>query len=332
MAGNPTIVVRIASNVREFLKGTDQVERALDDLGDESGDLSLDVERDTRRMEDAFRDAAASIDKSSRKAERSVREGFADPAVESGKEAGSEVGAEFASNLGESLASSDLSGLGRDTAAGLVSGFASIGGPIGLVLAGVAATAAGVFAGITSAAEASKERIDELYQSLIGGDALASESLKESQALAYLDSLGSSADQVLDAYEAIGVSLPDVVAALAGDEGARQRIAEATDKATDSLFAQEDAATKAGDALTIGATSVDLFATATGDGITKTEEATVSILSNRDAYAKLAAAIDEANVKAERYYRLTGNARPIQVNAQGVPVSIARPGGGQRSP
>jgi len=332
VAGNPTIVVRIASNVREFLKGTDQVERALDDLGDESGDLSREVERDTRRMEDAFRDAARSIDKSSKKAERSVREGFADPAVESGKEAGTEVGSEFASNLGESLASGDLTGLGRDTAAGLVSGFAGIGGTVGIGLAAVAASAAGLFAGITAKAEESKERVEGLFQSLIGGDAIASEALKESQALAYLESLGDGADQVLDAYERIGVSLPDVVAALSGDEAARARIAEATDKATDSLFAQEDAATQAGDALTLGAASVDLLAAANRTGRTDTELATAAVLGNRDAFQSLNTELDRAIEKSERYYRLTGNARPVQLTADGVPVSIARPGGGRRTP
>lgn len=330
MAGQPSIVVRIASNVRDFVKGTDQVERALTDLADESGDLTREVESDTERMSRAYREAARDVDKAARKAERSVKEGFADPARESGAEAGREVGAEFASNLGESLAQGDISGLGRDTAAGLVSGFAGIGGPIGAALAGVAAVAAGVFAGITQKAELSKERIDGLYESLISGEAAASEALKDSQARAFLDQLGDSADQVLAAYEAIGVSLPDVAAALAGDEAARNRIAEATDRATDSLFAQESAAKAAGDTFTVAGAGAELWRQNQVGVQDETELATQQILANRDAYATLNGELDRAIAKSKTYYRLIGKAPPIPVNAQGVPLTIARPGGGQR--
>jgi hypothetical protein len=330
MAGQPSITVRIASNVRDFIKGTDQVETALEDLAKDSGDLTRDVETDTERMARAYRDAARDVDKASDKAARSVKQGFADPARESGAEAGREVGAEFASNLGESLASSDLSGLGRDTAAGLVSGFAGIGGPIGAALAGVAAIAAGVFAGITASAEGSKERIDTLYQSIIGGEAAASEALKESQAREFLTKLGDSADQVLAAYEAIGVSLPDVAAALAGDADARERIAAATDSATGSLFAQEQAAEKASGALDLGTASAGLWAQQQSDTADQTEIATRAVLANRDAYATLNTELDKAFRKSEAYYKLVGKARPVQVNAQGIPVTIARPGGGRR--
>lgn len=332
MAGNPAIVVRIAANVREFLAGTDKVEDALDDLAKESGSTADDLGRDTERMERAFRDAARDIDKSSRKAERSVREGFSDPVKEQGAEAGREVGSEFASNLGESLASGDLTGLSRDTAAGLVSGFAGIGGPIGVALAGVAATAAGLFAGITAKAQASKERIDELYGSLIDGEAAASEALKDSQARAFLESLGDSATEVLAAYEAIGVSLPDVAAALAGDESARERVAAATERATDKLFEQERAVTDSTGALDLATVAGGLYAQATSTVSSESEIATQRVLANRDAYGKLNTELDKAIEKSRIYYRLVGKAPPVPVNSAGIPTTIARPGGGRRTP
>lgn len=312
------------------MKGTDQVERALEDLADESGDLTRDVEGDTERMSRAYRDAAKDVDRASDKAARSVRKGFVDPAKESGAEAGREVGAEFASNLGESLAGGDISGLGRDTAAGLVSGFAGMGGALGPALAGVAAVFAGTFAAITAKAEESKARIEGMYEALTTGDTLASQALKESQVKAFLESLGDSADTLLDNYERLGVSLTDVAAALAGDAEARARVDDAVKAGTDSLFAQESAITVTGGKLDLAAASTDLFAQAQGTAKTETELAGAAVLANAEAYERLNTELDKAYRKTETYYRLLGRTTPTASAPEGVPLVIARPGGGNR--
>ena len=164
--GQPNIVVRITSNVREFLTGTEQVERAFTDLSRESDDLSRDVERDTERMERAFRDAGRDIEQSTKRSGKKAADNLGDGAAAGAKDAGKETAAEFASNLGESLASGDIKSIGADTAGGLISGFLSVGGPLGWAAAAIAVPATIAFAKVKAEAEKFREQTQAVFDTL----------------------------------------------------------------------------------------------------------------------------------------------------------------------
>lgn len=180
------LVIDLVADVKDFVKGTQEADKALSDfVSDSEGELrklenvsdGVDFDRIGREAKDAAGDAETAFDnlqreakKSFGKIEASAKDVDIDFDVDSTKqtfgEAGTEVGAEFASNLGESLASGDLSGVARDTAGGLVSAFAGIAGPIGIGLAGVAATATTIFGRIAAEAAASAERVKTVTASI----------------------------------------------------------------------------------------------------------------------------------------------------------------------
>lgn len=172
-------LVEIGADTRDFLRGTQQADRALEELATGS---EADLDRMARSAKDAADDIERAFEgaaRDSRAAFRKVGQDAGDEMRQSGVketfgEAGGEVGAEFASNLGESLASGDVTSIAKDTAGGLVSAFAGIAGPIGIGLAGVATVATSVFAKMQAEAEARTARIaaitgaifDELSQSV----------------------------------------------------------------------------------------------------------------------------------------------------------------------
>lgn len=131
MAGRP-IVIEFASSVRDFLKGTKDVERSLDGIADELKDAGRDAEAFERRFESSMKDAARSADKAARDIKTDLDKGL------NGKggvaDIGAEAGDELMSNLGESIASGDLSSVALDTLGGLIgslkggaAGFAAVG-------------------------------------------------------------------------------------------------------------------------------------------------------------------------------------------------------------
>jgi hypothetical protein len=225
MAGNPSITVRIAANVREFLKGTDQVEDALEDLAVESGDTARDVESDTERIERAFRDAARSVKVSSEKAGRDVREGFGDSAVDSARDAGRETGSEFAANLSESLASGDLSAIGKDTAAGLVAGFAGMGGLIGVALAGAAIPIAAFFGRVQKQAEDAKANIDAIFTALKESGGALTEAFRAQEFDRIWNADPSKWQSVSNAMQDAGISAGTIRDAVVGSAPAVEKVA-----------------------------------------------------------------------------------------------------------
>jgi hypothetical protein len=240
-AGNPSIVVRFAANVRDFLAGTDQVERALTDLESESGDLARSTEQDTDRMERAFRDAGRKIEATADRTGREAGQGFRRSTADAGREAGRETANEFAQNLGESLASGNIEDIGADTAGGLISGFASMGGVWGGVLAGLAIPVTAVFAKIRADAEKTRERVSTIADALRDVSAESERQLAEMNARTFTEDNGvEAAERLAAAFEAAGVTaeeargywagVPQDVAAV---EGKMQRLQRRAEKITE---------------------------------------------------------------------------------------------------
>jgi hypothetical protein len=161
------LVVELVADAKDFVKGTQQADDALEKFvtgADQDLDgLARDTDRATDKMGRSFDNLAREAKRSFDKVERSADDAADNLGKESFGEAGKESGSEFASNLGESISSGDYSALGRDTAAGLVSGFAAMPG-LGPALAVVAAGAAALFGNIVKEAERRAAQVSSAFQ------------------------------------------------------------------------------------------------------------------------------------------------------------------------
>jgi hypothetical protein len=144
MPGRP-IVIEWAAQVREWLRGTDQVERSVDDIAKGLKDASDDAERFEGDFQNAMRDSERAASRAADK----IGDDFGKVKKDLG-DIGDEAGSEFKQNLGESLASGDLEDLLTDTLGGMVSG---LKGPLGLAAAGLAGIAALAFGEMKKQAE-----------------------------------------------------------------------------------------------------------------------------------------------------------------------------------
>ena len=128
------IVIEFAANVRDFLRGSKDVERATEDIADELKDAGRDAERFEREFRESMRDAEKAADKTARNAERDF-----DRMGDEMGEVGSEAGDEFKQNLSESLSSGDVDSLVQDTLGGVISGLSGFAAVGATAVAGVAA-------------------------------------------------------------------------------------------------------------------------------------------------------------------------------------------------
>lgn len=160
MAKPRDLVVRWVSDVSGFLRGTDQVERALDDQVRDLQHVEQVGEQSARELAQAYERAGQRIRQSNDKTAK-------DSATTYG-EAGKEAGAEFASNLGESISSGDVSGMLSGTVGGLVGTFGA-GGPIALALGALGAVSIGVFQSMSAAAEKARAAAALAFDELKSG-------------------------------------------------------------------------------------------------------------------------------------------------------------------
>ena len=234
------LIVELVADVTDFVKGTDKADRALDDfvtdaesgirdvntamdkldvngrVFDEVGDSAKRAaDKAERSFDNLAREAKTSFDKVERSADDAAR-GIG---KESFGESGREAGAEFASNLGESISSGDYAALGRDTAAGLVSGFQSIPG-IGAAMAVAAAGAAVVFANIQKKAEEAATLTQQAFENMAAGvlESL-NQTLRGQQFITTLEQLGGGKagkgmEKLVDLTNKAGVNAVDFKNAL----------------------------------------------------------------------------------------------------------------------
>lgn len=128
------IVIEFAANVRDFLRGTRDVERATEDIADELQSATKASDRFEREFEQSMRDAERAAGRTS----RGVEKDFDRMGDEMG-EVGDEAGQEFKQNLSESLSSGDIDSLVQDTLGGVISGLSGAAAGAAAAVAGVAA-------------------------------------------------------------------------------------------------------------------------------------------------------------------------------------------------
>ena len=242
MAKSPRdIVVRFASDVSDFLRGTDKVSDALvdaakdlDKLGDEGRDterslsrsfdsIETDLEGIGREGKESARDLARAYERAADSMKRDVKDASQETKARLG-EAGREGGAELAQNLGEGISSGDLSGTLSGTLGGLAGSLGATG-PVGLALTGLGAVAAAVWGKFAADAEAAKQAAESAFEQLLEGadkDARLRSSL-ETTFGTYEEGL----TKIAEMSEATGIPIADIAEALAsGGEPARKLAAE----------------------------------------------------------------------------------------------------------
>lgn len=215
MAKPRDVVVRFLAETRDFLRGTDNVERAYSDLARQADHVADEGEDSARRLARAYDRAGDQIRADAKRTNAATTDAYA--------EGGREAGAEFAQNIGESISSGDLSGTLSGTIGGLVGTFGQ-NGPLGLALAGLGAVGVGIFTSITAAAEDAKNRAQSAF------DELHDNTTKEAKLNAILtDSFGSTLEgweQIARYSEASGLSAETIADALANGGPMAQQIAD----------------------------------------------------------------------------------------------------------
>lgn len=152
------VVVRFLADTREFLRGSDNVERAFDDM-------ARAEQRVAETGDKSARDIARAYDRAGDKVRAETRTMGRESASSFG-EAGKEAGSEFAQNLGEAISSGDVSGTIAGTVGGLAGTFGAMG-PIGLAVAGLGAAAVGVFQAIRSGAETAAQNVSDAFEGIL---------------------------------------------------------------------------------------------------------------------------------------------------------------------
>jgi len=197
------IVIAFAANVRDWLRGTGDVEKSLDDISSDLKQAGDDADKFERDFSDAMRDAERAADKAGDNISRDFKTKTKDGFGETGKEASQE----FKQNLGESLASGDVSSIVQDTLGGLVSG---LSGP----LAGAAATLAGLatlaFSSVQKEAEQLKEFTESLASTLQGlyeQGIMTADKLEKLQAFnQFLEDQADTIDDLSDKFGVAGIA------------------------------------------------------------------------------------------------------------------------------
>lgn len=209
------IVIEFAANVRDFLRGTRDVERATEDIADELKDAGRDAERFEREFQDSMRDAERAADKASRNIERDF-----DKVPDQMGEIGKEGSQEFRQNLAEGLSSGNIEDVVQDTLGGLVSGLSGVAAGAATVVAGVGLL---VFKGIQEQAE----RVQALVDSAVAGiDAMYDVAdqrwtqAKENQRVAdFIEENKEAFAEMRPVIEELGFAYDEFVAAIAAGSG-----------------------------------------------------------------------------------------------------------------
>jgi hypothetical protein len=179
------ISINFLADVRDFLRGTKNVEEELDDVADSLDDVARDGDKATEKLEGSFKDLARQAKASGDDIEKGLGGGF-DNTSRLGGEAATEIKDEFKSNLSEVTSSFDgsVESMG-DLVQGTLGGLVSSLGPLGMAVGAAGALGVGVLiAEITKAAEeaeASKARIREMGLAIIesGADVAGLENFNE---------------------------------------------------------------------------------------------------------------------------------------------------------
>lgn len=161
--GRP-IVIEWAADVRDWLRGTSDVERNLDRIADDLKDATKDADKFERGFEQAMKESERASDKASDRIAKDF-DRIGDEASDTGREAGRNL----AQNLGEGLSSGDLSDTVQDALGEMLG---NISGPVSAAVAAGAAIALAVYNAFRAEAEKQKAKLNEMlgFTDLLTGE------------------------------------------------------------------------------------------------------------------------------------------------------------------
>lgn len=201
MAG---IKVPFIAEVSQFLRGTRNVEEALEDVGDSLDDFANDAERATERAERSFRDLQRAADKAGRDTTAALRKGSKSGIADAGRE----TGAEFTQNFAEGVKSGDPAGVIIET----VANAGSLFGPVGLAVAG----AFGIGAALVGDIQAQTERLRAAgvtaWEALRDGILDAAEQKIQLTSAMGVDTLEEALDKIAQLAKDTGLNASDIAA------------------------------------------------------------------------------------------------------------------------
>ena len=230
------IGVPFVADVKDFLKGTGQVEDALDDVIDALDDVARDgkdvgrviersmqdVERATDdtadNLQDEFRDAFDKVERDARRSGRDIGDKLDDGLRGSGAkgkagEFASEIGQEFTQNIGETIGSAGGKvsvANGVDALLGTAGGILPLLGPLGAGLGVGALLVKSIIDGVNANAQALADRMKELtdnaFQTVSQGYRELADEQQAAMSITGKDNVADAWQEIARRAKAAGVS------------------------------------------------------------------------------------------------------------------------------
>lgn len=249
------IKIDFLSNVRDLIRGTDDTEKALDDVADSLDDMTRaakkggdDAERAVEDLGDSFRDAARrakDLEDAGRDAGRTVERGMKDA------EAGvSEMGREAESTAKESAASFDGSAESivdafQEIAANAFAGFGPAGAVAGLAAAAGIGLAVAGFEDVQEAEERAAELASEWADRFVESGKRVSTAAQQSAAVIDISTDPDKYKEATENAELWGVTVSDAMLAMAGNAGSIKVVEDALDRKREATEKDAQAAQEA---------------------------------------------------------------------------------------
>lgn len=169
------IVINFLSDVRDFLRGTDNVEEALEDVSDSLEDISKDGDKAAEKLADSFKDNLKEVSRAARVAGDGIGDDIK-KGTKKAEEGLEEFRDEANSTAKESAASFDGSAESiidsfQEIAANAFAGFGPAGAVAGLALAAGIGIATAEFTKSEEAAAQAKQRIADMGTAMIDAGA-----------------------------------------------------------------------------------------------------------------------------------------------------------------
>ena len=238
------ISINFLADVRDFLKGTKNVEDSLDDVADSLDDVVKEGDQATEKLEDGFKELAKAAKKSGDDIGDNMRQGF--KKAESGAQ---EFRDEANSTAKESAASFDGSAESivdsfQEIAANAFAGFGAAGAIAGLAAAAGIGVASAAILDAEEKAKVAKERVAELGIAFIesGADVAQVEAFNDAlqKIVTNADDAAVKVDDLRKFTEKYGDAVPSVAEFAQAYAGNADAIEQVTEQLEASIKAEKE--------------------------------------------------------------------------------------------
>lgn len=250
------IVINFLSDVRDFLRGTDDVEEALDDVADSLEEVAKDGDKAAEKLADSFKDNLKEASRAAREAGDGIGQDL-NRGTKRAQEGLGELRDEANSTAKESAASFDGSAESiidsfQEIAANAFAGFGPAGAIAGLAAAAGIGVASAAILDAEEKARAAKDRVGELGLAIIesGADVAGVNAFKDALEgiITNADDAAVKIDDLRKLTDKYGDQVPDVAEFAMAYAGNADAIESVTEQLEAAIKAEEDKTfkTKAG--------------------------------------------------------------------------------------